>query len=177
MYRETEKGRNGNQAWPLWGLAMRIIVAVSDADPPKPITDPCRWVCIEMEDAGIYPSRWWTRDGERTQPWGTDGLADGRADKSSGKRTLSRSFKAIASPDQAVSYLGTSTLPSRLLILHRPRHVPRRTRPSSTRFARCLPSGYKFQVLTPAHRNRILDMGMGVAPAPYSEVHEMHMQM
>jgi hypothetical protein len=26
---ETEKGRNGDNAWPLWGLAMRLVTAVS----------------------------------------------------------------------------------------------------------------------------------------------------
>lgn len=26
--RETERGRNGDSAWPLWGLAMRIIQAM-----------------------------------------------------------------------------------------------------------------------------------------------------
>lgn len=28
---ETEEGRNGDSAWPLWGLAMRLIQAVSVA--------------------------------------------------------------------------------------------------------------------------------------------------
>lgn len=27
--RETEKGRNGDSAWPLWGIAMRLLQAVS----------------------------------------------------------------------------------------------------------------------------------------------------
>ena len=29
MTSETDKGRNGDAAWPLWGLAMRIMQAVS----------------------------------------------------------------------------------------------------------------------------------------------------
>lgn len=28
---ETEKGRNGDSAWPFWGLAMRLIQGVSVA--------------------------------------------------------------------------------------------------------------------------------------------------
>lgn len=28
-YLETESGRNGDSAWPLWGLAMSLVVAVS----------------------------------------------------------------------------------------------------------------------------------------------------
>jgi hypothetical protein len=29
VFRATEKGRNGDSAWPLWGLAMRLLQAVS----------------------------------------------------------------------------------------------------------------------------------------------------
>lgn len=35
-YLETESGRNGDSAWPLWGLAMSLVVAVSRLFPQLP---------------------------------------------------------------------------------------------------------------------------------------------
>lgn len=52
---ETEKGRNGDNAWPLWGLAMRLVTAVSYHT--HEITD-CRWACTAMVSDGIYQPMW-----------------------------------------------------------------------------------------------------------------------
>lgn len=46
---ETENGRDGESAWPIWGLVMRIIQAVS---PANPTTTDSRWASIAMGSAG-----------------------------------------------------------------------------------------------------------------------------
>ena len=48
---ETERGRNGDSAWPLWGLAMRICQAVGQSMGWGAYY---RWACIVMEHAGTF---------------------------------------------------------------------------------------------------------------------------
>ena len=54
FYLETEKGRDGEMAWPIWGLVMRIIQAVSGW-PSAQIDD--RWVYIATGSGGDYRMR------------------------------------------------------------------------------------------------------------------------
>ena len=58
--RETEKGRNGDSAWPIWGLAMRIMQAVCRL----PGMADVRWDCIVTGNGGICRKIWWRNDGK-----------------------------------------------------------------------------------------------------------------
>lgn len=57
-FSETEKGRNGDSAWPLWGLSMRIIQGVNTIEKLYPLAGmgliAVRWVSTEMVNSGIY---------------------------------------------------------------------------------------------------------------------------
>jgi len=47
--RATEKGRNGDSAWPLWGMAMRLLQAVWDRSDDRA---EARWACTGMVPNG-----------------------------------------------------------------------------------------------------------------------------
>ena len=53
FYLDMEKGRDGESAWPIWGLVMRIIQAVSARTSSRLVSAYKRWVFIEMVNGGI----------------------------------------------------------------------------------------------------------------------------
>ena len=64
--RQLDKGRRGDNAWPLFGLVMRLIQAVSTAIQRMQIEAKAehiqRWVCIETAAVGTCHRMWLRRD-------------------------------------------------------------------------------------------------------------------
>jgi hypothetical protein len=52
--RQLDKGRRGDNAWPLWGLVMRLIQAVSLASCLRIDLTPERWACTGTPTDGTY---------------------------------------------------------------------------------------------------------------------------
>ncbi|ORX41278.1 hypothetical protein BD324DRAFT_613935 [Kockovaella imperatae] len=128
---ETEKGRNGNQAWPLWGLAMRIIVAMGlhrDGgrwNLPFEVVDERRQVFWEAHTIEVF---------------------------------------------QANCFSRPSCLVPRYIDTAFPAPYP----PPDDRYPKAYKT-LKYEICQMSAR--ILDMGMGVEPAPYADVHEMYLRL
>ena len=64
--RQLDKGRRGDNAWPLFGLVMRLIQAVSTAIRERQVQAKAkhirRWVCIGMAAAGTCHRMWLRKD-------------------------------------------------------------------------------------------------------------------